>query len=244
MRTRTYSSIPGTVLRQEPKSRHATGAATRVLQRDPIGYAGGINVYEYVGGRPVTAVDPSGTVEFYVTHEGIQIGHPKWSLKTPFGKIPACPRGVQGCCASVVFSYKAFLGTITSSGSRATIGHGLLGEIAGAVVKGVASLVPETKLVSLWTDNITLNGVLYIWDMYATYDRTFTYSYCCGTNYQGLKPVSATTSNLNIDVVAANRSEDDPNNVDFSGTTRQSKKRAIESIWEALHELTTTLGGD
>jgi len=33
----------------------------RWLQRDPIGYQGGINLYEYVGGRVVTEVDPEGT---------------------------------------------------------------------------------------------------------------------------------------------------------------------------------------
>ena len=59
IRNRAYNSIPDTVLRQEPKSRQATGVATRVLQRDPIGYAGGVNLYEYVGGRAVVAVDPS-----------------------------------------------------------------------------------------------------------------------------------------------------------------------------------------
>ena len=58
---RSYNSIPGTVLRQEPQPRQATGVATRVLQRDPIGYAGGVNLYVYVGGRAVAAVDPRGT---------------------------------------------------------------------------------------------------------------------------------------------------------------------------------------
>ncbi len=56
----SYNSIPGTVLRQEPKFQQATGVATRVLQRAPIGYAGGVNLYEYVGGRAVTALDPTG----------------------------------------------------------------------------------------------------------------------------------------------------------------------------------------
>ena len=32
----------------------------RWLQRDPIGYAGGINLYEYVGGRAVIGIDPAG----------------------------------------------------------------------------------------------------------------------------------------------------------------------------------------
>ncbi|MGC9261612.1 MAG: RHS repeat-associated core domain-containing protein [Phycisphaerae bacterium] len=43
VRNRTYSPILG-----------------RWLQRDPIGYAGGVNLYEYVGGRAVVAVDPEG----------------------------------------------------------------------------------------------------------------------------------------------------------------------------------------
>ena len=36
----------------------------RWVQRDPIGYEGGINLYEYVGGRAVVAVDPSGEDNF------------------------------------------------------------------------------------------------------------------------------------------------------------------------------------
>ena len=43
VRNRTYNPVLG-----------------RWLQRDPIGYAGGINLYEYVVGRAVVAVDPSG----------------------------------------------------------------------------------------------------------------------------------------------------------------------------------------
>jgi RHS repeat-associated protein len=33
----------------------------RWIQRDPIAYSGGINLYEYVGGRPVVFEDPNGT---------------------------------------------------------------------------------------------------------------------------------------------------------------------------------------
>ncbi len=33
----------------------------RWIQRDPIGYAGGVNLYEYVGGQPAVAMDPRGT---------------------------------------------------------------------------------------------------------------------------------------------------------------------------------------
>ncbi len=44
VRNRTYNPVLG-----------------RWVQRDPIGYSGGINLYEYVGGRAVVGMDPSGT---------------------------------------------------------------------------------------------------------------------------------------------------------------------------------------
>ena len=37
----------------------------RWLQRDPIGYTGGINLYEYVGGRAVVEMDPNGTLPWW-----------------------------------------------------------------------------------------------------------------------------------------------------------------------------------
>ncbi|MCA9792361.1 MAG: RHS repeat-associated core domain-containing protein, partial [Candidatus Eremiobacteraeota bacterium] len=37
----------------------------RFLSRDPIGFSGGLNLYGYVGGNPVNAVDPSGLDEVY-----------------------------------------------------------------------------------------------------------------------------------------------------------------------------------
>jgi RHS repeat-associated protein len=35
----------------------------RFLRRDPAGYAGGVNLYEYVGGRPTGFTDPLGLLD-------------------------------------------------------------------------------------------------------------------------------------------------------------------------------------
>lgn len=46
--------------------RYYDPAAGRFLTRDPIGYAGGINLYAYTGNDPVNRADPSGLAQFNV----------------------------------------------------------------------------------------------------------------------------------------------------------------------------------
>ena len=48
------------VIERRVRNRSYNAALGRWLQRDPIGYAGGINLYEYVGGRPAIGIDPAG----------------------------------------------------------------------------------------------------------------------------------------------------------------------------------------
>ncbi|MEW6426450.1 MAG: RHS repeat-associated core domain-containing protein [Thermodesulfobacteriota bacterium] len=43
------------------KNRFYDARLGRFLQRDPTGYDGGLNLYEYVGGNPVNRIDPAGT---------------------------------------------------------------------------------------------------------------------------------------------------------------------------------------
>ena len=50
VRNRTYNPVLG-----------------RWIQRDPVGYAGGVNLYEYAGGRAVVAADAEGTNAVTVT---------------------------------------------------------------------------------------------------------------------------------------------------------------------------------
>ena len=66
VRNRMYNRARYTVLRQELKSPGRPGRASkkiavlREIQRDPIGCSGGINLYEYVGGKPASGLDGSG----------------------------------------------------------------------------------------------------------------------------------------------------------------------------------------
>ena len=90
----------------DPESRRWT-------QEDPIGYAGGMNVYAYVGGSPMEATDPSGLLT---------------SLDRSFA--PFCTWG--GSCVNS-------LGNVTRHGQQyaidgVMIGHGGMGGWAGGVV--------------------------------------------------------------------------------------------------------------
>ncbi|MGE0493000.1 MAG: RHS repeat domain-containing protein [Vulcanimicrobiota bacterium] len=47
------------------RQRHYDPATARFLSRDPIGFAGGLNLYGYVGGNPIGKVDPSGLESWF-----------------------------------------------------------------------------------------------------------------------------------------------------------------------------------
>ena len=104
------------VLRQEPTSGNALGATTRWIQRDPIGYSGGINLYDYVGGRAVVELDPMGTfiwagipgpALFYASCDDAFGVSDKWG----FVGCAWCPGDIDpvgaGCVASCCYTYNS-----------------------------------------------------------------------------------------------------------------------------------------
>jgi RHS repeat-associated protein len=59
----------------------------RWITRDPLGEAGGINLYGFVGGNPVNWVDPSGLDAIYINYD-------YYPIETPIGKLPLGHGGV------------------------------------------------------------------------------------------------------------------------------------------------------
>jgi len=128
LRNRSYNSVLG-----------------RWLQRDPVGYFGGVNLYEYVGGRALTEVDAEGNAPMPIV--GAPPGQPNWlqyvhtcqtatagygsgcnsekkGCKGPVQPWPCCAQGVSAViCGFIRAAYVAYLhGIVLRSGTIAING--------------------------------------------------------------------------------------------------------------------------
>ncbi|MCU7966182.1 MAG: DUF2778 domain-containing protein, partial [gamma proteobacterium symbiont of Bathyaustriella thionipta] len=52
------------------RARYYDAGVMRFISEDPIGFAGGLNLYAYTGGNPVNAIDPSG-LDYLIANNGI-----------------------------------------------------------------------------------------------------------------------------------------------------------------------------
>jgi RHS repeat-associated protein len=109
------------------RARYFDPESRRWTQEDPIGYAGGMNVYAYVGGSPMEATDPSGLES---------------SLDPTF--TPFCTWG--GSCVDA-------LGNVTRQGQQyaidgVLIGYGGIGAWAGGVVVFGCPAAPSRSAMS------------------------------------------------------------------------------------------------
>jgi RHS repeat-associated protein len=96
----------------------------RFLQPDPIGYAGGNNLYAYVGSDPLNQVDPSGLLAG-------QIGSGTWSLVKSGALVPGGGAGLQASAEFQQGNYGSAAlqfgrGLAESALALATLGDGQL----------------------------------------------------------------------------------------------------------------------
>ncbi|HBK93292.1 MAG TPA: hypothetical protein DDZ68_16650 [Parvularcula sp.] len=81
----------------------------RFLQTDPIGYADGLNLYAYVGGDPVNAIDPTGTEMFDLV---------PFQTTIPFGSCVHCGSSLGGLGSgnlTLVFAPGGFVGNFITN---------------------------------------------------------------------------------------------------------------------------------
>ena len=102
------------------RNRTYNPALGRWIQRDPIGYSGGINLYEYVNGRAVVSQDPAGLFDNCPCPGGVWEGIPGGNASVSSGLI----YGVVDIISSV---------KCATTGSTAIVEHAFnaLGVVAG-----------------------------------------------------------------------------------------------------------------
>lgn len=107
----------------------------RFLNRDPIGYAGGLNVYSYVGSNPLSFIDSSGTFAFLITGligaaSGALIGAGfAWLHGGNFWEGAG-----KGALIGGVFG---LTGGLAGAAIAGWLGGGVLGGIGGGIAGGV-----------------------------------------------------------------------------------------------------------
>jgi RHS repeat-associated protein len=135
------------------KARYYDPALGRFILRDPIGYDGGINLYEYVGGNPINGLDPDGLFcvhwpSFKSCMKGAVLNAVRGCLSGAYGSCLACVGSVVIGCIPSGGAYLPCVGVglklCSFICSRSTIGC-IIGA-AGGVVGHAAVCAAMTRV--------------------------------------------------------------------------------------------------
>jgi RHS repeat-associated protein len=88
------------------RNRYYKPSTGRFISEDPIGLEGGINLYGYVGGNPVNAVDPLGLAKTYPKHYPIPKNDPDNKPDNPKEETPQECKPMDGCAEEWEWAYK------------------------------------------------------------------------------------------------------------------------------------------
>ena len=133
------------------RARHYHPGLGRFLQTDPIGYAGGINLYAYVGNDPLNAIDPEGLL-------AQQFGSATWNLLTPGGRASqqALAEFQQGNYGSAALQFG--IGLAEAGVTVATLGTGYVASVASRAASSVGSAVGALRSTVSNTADLTRVG--------------------------------------------------------------------------------------
>ena len=127
------------------RARYYDAEVGRFISEDPAGFIDGPNLYAYVGGNPVNAVDPTGLCPWCIAAAvgaGVDVVGQLYRNDWDWRQVDLVEVGVAGLTAAVLPGAGAALAEVFQVGAKAAAPV-IAGAVTGAVVRASYSIAPE-----------------------------------------------------------------------------------------------------